>query len=64
MGFFRKLRGSSGGQGRGRMGGTQPGAGPDGECVCPQCGHRMAHQVAQPCYKIKCPQCGSAMRRA
>ena len=29
------------GMGRGRIGGTRPGAGPIGECICPQCGAEM-----------------------
>ncbi len=49
--------------GRGRMGGTQPGAGPAGSCVCPSCGHSIAHQVGTPCYNLSCPQCGAKMVR-
>ena len=45
----------------GRMGGT--GAGPVGECVCPQCKTRSPHQPGTPCVQQKCPQCGSAMVR-
>jgi len=56
----------SGGQGkgggRGRMGGPLS-AGPDGECVCPQCGHREPHQRGVPCTERKCPSCGIAMIR-
>ena len=51
------------GGGRGRMGGTQPGAGPQGECVCPSCGVRVPHQVGTPCYDLSCPQCGTKMVR-
>ena len=58
-------RGASGkARGSGRMGGTRPGAGPGGECVCPRCGHRITHQIAHPCNHIRCPQCGSFMARA
>lgn len=47
----------------GRLRGNRPGAGPGGQCVCPQCGHAAAHQVGQPCYQVKCPQCGTPMVR-
>jgi hypothetical protein len=57
--------GSGRGQGRGpgRMGGAKA-AGPGGECICPNCGHRAPHQIGQPCYDVKCPKCGAAMTRA
>lgn len=63
--LFGRGRGQGGGrgQGRGRMGGTKPGAGPGGYCVCPNCAHKMLHQVAQPCYKVSCPKCGTRMTR-
>ncbi|MCD6092942.1 MAG: DUF134 domain-containing protein [Candidatus Aenigmarchaeota archaeon] len=48
--------------GRGRMGGF--GLGPSGECVCPSCGYRMAHQRGVPCFQCKCPKCGTLMTRA
>lgn len=50
------------GGGRGRMGGNKAGSG--GNCLCPQCGHRQAHERALPCTKTKCPQCGTMMIRA
>jgi hypothetical protein len=50
------------GQGPGRMGGGT-GAGPGGDCVCPSCGHKVPHQVGQPCNKRKCPKCGATMTR-
>jgi hypothetical protein len=58
-------RGGGRGQGRGpsRMGGAKA-TGPGGDCICPNCGHRLAHQVGQPCYERQCPQCGAAMTRA
>lgn len=56
-------RGSGRSGGRGRMGGTRPGAGPGGLCVCPSCGHKVAHSVGTPCYSIKCPKCGTNMVR-
>ena len=55
-------RGGTGG-GEGRMGGTKPGSGPSGYCICPSCGHKVPHQVGQPCYRMNCPQCGTRMAR-
>ncbi len=52
----------SGRGGRGRMGGR--GLGPDGDCVCPQCGQRLPHQRGIPCFEQKCPKCGIPMTRA
>ncbi len=49
--------------GRGRMRGTAPGAGPGGNCVCPSCGAKVAHQIGVPCYTISCPNCGTKMVR-
>ena len=50
------------GQGRGR--GPGYGLGPAGECYCPNCGHREAHERAVPCFNKKCPKCGTLMTRA
>lgn len=59
-------RGGGAGRGRGRgpgqMGGPKA-AGPDGNCVCPNCGRRMPHVVGQPCYQKQCPKCGTQMTR-
>jgi hypothetical protein len=57
-------RGGGRGQGRGpgRMGGSKA-AGPGGNCLCPNCGHRVPHKVGQPCYERKCPRCGTTMTR-
>ena len=61
-------RGGGGGSGRGkgrgpgRMGGGKA-AGPGGQCLCPSCGHRVPHEVGQPCYERKCPRCGATMTR-
>jgi len=50
--------------GRGsRMGGTRPGAGPGGNCVCPRCGTKVPHQKGTPCYNLNCPKCGTKMVR-
>ena len=57
-------RGMGSGGGRGRMGGNSPGAGPAGNCVCPGCGAKVAHQVGVPCYSRNCPKCGVSMARA
>jgi len=54
-------QGPIGGRGRGRSG---QGMGPEGDCLCPNCGHRELHQLAVPCYSRKCPKCGAPMTRA
>jgi len=46
------------------MGGTKPGSGPGGDCVCPNCGHRQSHGVGVPCNTIKCEKCGTLMVRS
>ncbi|MBW1902832.1 MAG: hypothetical protein JRJ20_14575 [Deltaproteobacteria bacterium] len=51
---------SGGGKG---MGGGR-GMGQGGECVCPNCGEKAAHERGIPCFEIKCPKCGSSMTRA
>jgi hypothetical protein len=60
-------RGSRGGQGQGagRGGGSgdKPGSGPGGSCICPKCGHRIAHKVGQRCLDLTCPKCGTKMTR-
>ena len=50
------------GRGPGRMGGPRA-AGPDGDCVCPNCGHKVAHIVGEPCFEKKCKKCGTTMTR-
>ena len=52
-----------GGQGSGRMVGNRAGAGPSGECVCPNCGARLPHQVGTPCYNLSCLKCRAKMVR-
>ena len=52
------------GQRGGRMGGTRPGSGPGGYCVCPRCGEKVHHEQAVPCYSMNCPKCGTRMVRA
>ncbi len=54
----------SGGDRRGgRLGGNRPGAGPEGNCLCPGCGAKVPHQRGVPCYDMTCPQCGAKMVR-
>ena len=55
--------GSGRGRGMGRMGGTRPGAGVGGSCVCPSCGATTPHQAGVPCYQVSCPKCGTKMVR-
>jgi predicted Fe-Mo cluster-binding NifX family protein len=55
-------RGAGRGPGRGRMGGPL-GAGAVGNCVCPKCGQRVAHERGMPCVQRQCPQCGTALIR-
>jgi len=55
-------RGMGGGGGRG-MGPGGRGLGPGGNCVCPNCGTKVAHQRGIPCVEVKCPNCGNSMVR-
>ncbi|MFY1110937.1 MAG: DUF134 domain-containing protein [Methanosarcinaceae archaeon] len=48
------------GQGRGRGGRF---GGPEGNCVCPACGHEAPHTPGVPCSQMKCEKCGSPMVR-
>ena len=50
-----------GGSGRGRMGGFA--LGPGGQCVCPRCGKKVAHERGAPCASMQCPECGTRMTR-
>jgi hypothetical protein len=62
----RGRRGDQGDQGQGRglgrMGGRKA-AGPSGNCICPNCGHKVPHKRGQPCYDVTCPKCGTQMTR-
>jgi predicted DNA-binding protein (UPF0251 family) len=54
------------GRGRGFGNGGRMGrfaAGPNGDCICPKCGYKEAHQRGIPCYQRKCIKCGSFMTR-
>lgn len=55
--------GQSGKDGKGRQGGTKPGSGPNGFCVCPSCGHRQEHIAGKRCLDQVCPKCGTKMVR-
>jgi cation diffusion facilitator family transporter len=39
------------------------GKGPDGECVCPQCGYTTPHQKGVPCSTLQCPNCKINLER-
>lgn len=54
---------SGSGVGSGRLGGSRPGAGPSGDCICPNCGAKVSHQRGAPCYNLSCPRCGTNMVR-
>jgi len=62
-------RGMGSGQGQGQggrragRGGGPLAAGPDGYCVCSQCGQKETHQRGVPCFERKCPKCGATMVR-
>lgn len=56
-------RGQGGKGGKGRQGGTKPGSGPNGFCVCPSCGHRQEHIAGKRCLDQVCPKCGAKMVR-
>lgn len=51
------------GDGQGQGGGNKPGSGPGGNCICPQCGHKIPHKRGQRCMDIACPKCGTKMMR-
>ena len=58
-GTGRGMGKTAGGQGR-RFGYTP---GPGGNCICPECGEKSAHQQGHPCFDQKCPKCGTLMIR-
>jgi len=49
--------------GRGRGSGGGQGRGPGGNCICPDCGHKISHERGTPCLEVECPQCGTFMTR-
>ncbi len=55
------------GQGQGRKMGRRRGFGAaasDEQCICPSCGHKIAHIAGQPCSQQICPNCKVRMTRA
>jgi len=34
-----------------------------GQCVCPKCGTKVAHQHGARCMETECPECGTKMFR-
>ncbi|MGQ9465633.1 MAG: hypothetical protein ACUVQ4_08015 [bacterium] len=56
-------RGMGRGGGMGMMGGNRPSVRPGGNCVCLNCGTKVAHQRGVPCYSVNCPKCGNPMVR-
>ncbi len=52
--------GRGGGRGMGRGGRA---LGPGGDCICPNCGATVKHQLGVPCIERDCPQCGQKMTR-
>ena len=57
------MPGNNSNRGRGLNQGNKAGAGPGGNCICPECGKEVSHQRGMPCYKRECPECGAKMRR-
>ena len=53
----------SGGRIRKGGGGGPLAAGPEGQCICPKCGYKVAHVTGQPCNQRDCPKCGAKMTR-
>lgn len=39
------------------------GMGPDGQCVCPDCGYKVRHTRGVPCSNLKCPRCKVSLER-
>jgi len=37
--------------------------GPEGTCICPECGYEAPHRPGVPCIEIKCEECGTPMVR-
>jgi hypothetical protein len=63
MRYRRGERRRGGFGGRGAGGGTSPGSGPGGYCVCPNCGHKVEHEAGKRCIDMKCPECDTTMAR-
>lgn len=39
------------------------GRGPDGNCICPECGYQQPHQRGVPCSDFRCPHCQINLKR-
>jgi predicted amidophosphoribosyltransferase len=37
--------------------------GPGGDCICPNCEHKIRHRRGVPCQEEQCPACGTKMLR-
>ncbi|AAM03612.1 TPA: hypothetical protein HA338_08790 [Methanosarcina acetivorans] len=37
--------------------------GPEGTCICPECGYEVSHRPGVPCIETKCEECGTPMVR-
>lgn len=42
---------------------TEEGKGPEGNCVCPECGYKIKHERGVPCSNTKCPNCEVNLER-
>lgn len=62
-GPFGRSPGTGRGMGRGQGRASRPGAGPDGNCICPKCGEKIFHQPGVPCASVSCPKCNTKMIR-
>ena len=50
-------------RGQGLAQGQNKNAGPQGNCICPECGHEQPHARGQPCNLIDCPKCNIKLAR-
>ena len=39
------------------------GKGPEGLCICKNCGYKQKHKKGIPCSMVKCPKCGKELER-
>jgi predicted Fe-Mo cluster-binding NifX family protein len=51
------------GSGPGARGDKEPGGGPGGMCICPQCGKILPHRRGIPCTELLCPSCRHTLVR-